>query len=711
MAGRKLACFAAAFSVFLGVFCYGLPRERSFVWGLAAGGLLLLTLWLCAGWRQAALTTALAFLLAGGVFAVGLLQPYRRAQALDGTRGAFEAEVAAQPREGEYYTVLDGARMVDGSRATVIIYQTGLDLRPGDRISFEGRAACNSGRYFFSSMAEGSFLTLRASKGFVSIPADPVPLRYWPARFAGYIRESVIERYLEGDRAGLMAALLTGDKTGMSRQVKNQLALSGTSHITAVSGMHVGILSGFFIALLGRRRGAWASLPFLLFFGMMTGMNPPVVRAVLMAALVFLAFAVDRENDGITTVLTALMVVGVFAPCTFVSVSLQMSFAAVLGILLLDQPIQRTLTALLPAAWAESPWGGKILPGLAVSISASLAALPVTAVYFERISVLAPLTNLAVLWLVPVLMGGGILLLLLVPIPAAAAVFARFGLDPLLRLFLCIVAWFAGLPWNSVAAGDGLAFGLLALWGIWLCAGFSIRPRIRLTAGALLLCLTLTLSGLRLYTASQMLSCTVWADGMVIVQQGGKTLGLLPGGTETLADAYTDRFFALGKTGADLLVFTDPGGETRGQIFCAGQILRPGAAGEDAGPMLKTPERAAVRLGKMTVAAWGSSGMPQGVTVQWKDRTILCACGTQQVLSAPDLAKTGEEADLLILDGALTEAGSGLDRLLARTAPRRILVCDPGKDADLARIGQIAGRPIEWVRETAPWMTEWKEEE
>ncbi|MGM9638021.1 MAG: ComEC/Rec2 family competence protein, partial [Butyricicoccaceae bacterium] len=438
---------------------------------------------------------------------------------------------------------------------------------------------------------------------------------------------------------------------------------------------------------------------------------PPVVRAVLMAALVFLAFAVDRENDGITTVLTVLMVVGIFAPCTFVSVSLQMSFAAVLGILLLDQPIQRTLTALLPAAWAEGPWAGKILPGLAVSISASLAALPVTAVYFERISVLAPLTNLAVLWLVPVLMGGGILLLLLAPIPAAAAVFARFGLEPLLRLFLCIVAWFAGLPWNSVAAGDGLAFGLLALWGIWLCAGFSIRPRIRLAAGAFLLCLTLTLSGMRLYAASQILTCTVWADGMVIVQQGGKMLGVLPDGTETLADAYTDRFFELGKSGADLLIFTDSAGETQGKTFCAGQILRPGTAGEDAGPLPKEPEGAAVRLGEMTVAVWGSNGMPQGVTVQWKDRTILCACGTQQVLSAPDLAKADEEADLLILDSTLSGSGNGLDHLLARTAPRRILVCDPGKDADLARIGQIAGQPVEWVREAEPWMTEWKEEE
>ena len=82
-----------------------------------------------------------------------------------------------------------------------------------------------------------------------------------------------------------------------------------------------------------------------------------------------------------------------------------------------------------------------------------------------------------------------------------------------------------------------------------------------------MLCLTLTLSGIRLYTASQILSCTVWADGMVIVQQGGKTLGVLPDGTETLADAYADRFFRLGKTGADLLIFTDPAGETERQIF------------------------------------------------------------------------------------------------------------------------------------------------
>lgn len=79
-------------------------------------------------------------------------------------------------------------------------------------------------------------------------------LRYAPIRFSHFLREKIYS-FIGGDEGGLIAALLTGNTDGISNIFKKALSLSGTSHITAVSGMPCGIHSRFGADAFGKKMG------------------------------------------------------------------------------------------------------------------------------------------------------------------------------------------------------------------------------------------------------------------------------------------------------------------------------------------------------------------------------------------------------------------------------------------------------------------------
>jgi|GEM_PF-1809451 len=697
VAGRKLACFAAAFSAFLWAFCYGLPVGQSLTYGIAAAIGLFAVLWLCTDLRQSTTTVVLALLVAGAVFHVQVYRDYRAATALDGDRDTYNVELTCYPREGPYYTVVDRAILSDtGLHTTVLIYQTDLDLQPGDRLTVEGRLSLNRGEYFFSSMDDGSFLTLRVSEIEERHRPTPMLLRYLPLRISHYVREEIICKLLQGDQAALLASLLTGGTEGMSQGFKNDLTLSGVYHITSVSGLHMAILSGAMIALFGRLWGAVTALPLMVVFGMLTGMDPPVVRSILMLGIVFLAFAVDHENDGVTTVLTTLMLIGMADPCSIVSLSLQLSFAAVAGLVLLSEPIKRTLAVFLPLEWTEKRRVGKLLSGFGVSIAATLATLPLTMLHFSRISILSPLTNLAVLWLVSALMALGVVLILLwFILTSIARLLAGVVLSPLLWLFIRPITFIAELPFSSVETGNMVAVGFLAVWGLLLCVGYRIRPKIRVPLFAVALLVTVVVAGASVWQNSQVLTCTVHGDGMVVLQQGGAVCVLAPGGqVEDLPASFEQRLYDLGDLRADALVFGSTVGQAYAGSFSAETVYVPGNRAGELKPIVWYTSDAELKLGTLAVSAYGPQNRPYGLLVEWGGNSILYACGAE----AGDVMPEGE-VDLLVLDEVLACAAHQRRRLFARVLPTQIVACDAEAGHNYDYLSTANG-PTLWLDET-----------
>ena len=246
---------------------------------------------------------------------------------------------------------------------------------------------------FRSFTSKGVFLlayargNLEAGEGTRNSP------RWLPARMGRAMRER-IKVLFPGDAAGFLTAVLTGDRGGISEKAYTALAEAGLNHILAVSGMHCGFLmalAGFL--LQSRKLQALLGIPLLAFYAVLTGGSPSVLRACVMLSLPLLAILARRESDGPTSLLAALFLILLANPFAAASVSLQLSFAAMAGILWLTP---RLCKGLVGEKKRGKTWG-RIFRFLALAFSASMGAMvftvPLTVYYFGALVLIAPLSS------------------------------------------------------------------------------------------------------------------------------------------------------------------------------------------------------------------------------------------------------------------------------------------------------------------------------
>lgn len=454
---------------------------------------------------------------------------------LAGTEDAVELEILTYPEETGY-----GARCTvraGGLRGRAVYYggRELLELEPGDRVT----AAV---RYERADVVRGGESGYYTAQGvFCRLYGQGAPERerergglHLPQRLARSLEEAV-NRLYSGSARGLILALLTGDREGLDEQSWRDLSEAGLMHITAVSGLHCGFLAALLGLLLFRRQRLTALLgyPVLLLYMLAVGCTPSVVRSCVMMGFLLLAPLAGRENDPPTALSGALLVILLSNPYAIGSVSLQLSFAAVAGLLLVTPRVQRALrSALRPSSKA----GRKLWSFLAGVLSASLGAMiftaPLSAVYFQTLALVSPLSNLAVLWAAPVLFGGALLLT-----PLAAAVPALLPLtalpDALAGYVLRAAGALAKLPGHAVHfTGPVLIAWLVLCYGMLaLCAATRSRPR---TYG-----LALALAAVCLIGARSLPVMMIQDDALTIVAvdvgQGAATL-LHSGGVTALVD-------------------------------------------------------------------------------------------------------------------------------------------------------------------------------
>jgi competence protein ComEC len=167
--------------------------------------------------------------------------------------------------------------------------------------------------------------------------------------------------------------------------------------VLAVSGMHCGFLLGLIRLLAGRHRRrlvAACAVGVLILYALLTGASPSVLRACVMLILLVAAPLFGRERDGPTSLAAALMLILLANPFAACSISLQLSFAAVAGILFLSPRLYRMLLGRRKR--------GKVFSLIAASFSATMGALiftvPLSAFYFGTLVLISPVSNLLCLW-------------------------------------------------------------------------------------------------------------------------------------------------------------------------------------------------------------------------------------------------------------------------------------------------------------------------
>ncbi len=237
----------------------------------------------------------------------------------------------------------------------------------------------------------------------------------------------VINELVPGERErAIVNAFVIGVTDGIDDDLRQAYAAGGAMHALAVSGMHVSILYGVLLLILKplerRQGGPWTiaiiCLVMLWMFAFVTGLPPSVLRAVAMFSFVALAKPLGRTTSILNTLAASAFFLLVYDPYLILAAGFQLSYLAVLGIVTLYRPIYN----LLEFRWAVADWLWQIT---CVSIAAQLATLPVTLYYFHQFPIYFLLANVFVIPASTVILLGGILLLVVSPIPWLASLLGK----------------------------------------------------------------------------------------------------------------------------------------------------------------------------------------------------------------------------------------------------------------------------------------------
>lgn len=266
-------------------------------------------------------------------------------------------------------------------------------------------------------------------------------------------REKMLAQYKDwgfsGDEFAVLSALTVGYKEELTDELREVYQTAGVSHILALSGMHVAILWGLLCLVLrplGRSRVAeWGRcvlvVTLLWAFAFLVGLSASVVRAVVICMLMTIAHTVGGRVYSLNTLAIAAFFMLLYHPFYLFDVGFQLSFLAVLSILLIYPVFFYSLTVHQPVL--RYVWGI-----MSVSLAAQLGTAPLVVYYFSHFPVYFLPANLIVAPLVFVILYGAVAVFALSPL-AALQVWAVKGLDGLLWLLNNSMRWVENLPWSQ----------------------------------------------------------------------------------------------------------------------------------------------------------------------------------------------------------------------------------------------------------------------
>lgn len=230
-------------------------------------------------------------------------------------------------------------------------------------------------------------------------------IKYYPEQIRITINEAINGSVPE-EVKGIYQAVLTGNRSRISQDVKEDFKDVGCFHILAISGLHVSILGVFLYAgiywlcsrserlMLSvniRKLSALLSCIPLLFYGSIAGGNAPVLRSLIMAISVILALCVDRKKSALTIIGFAALLILMANPSSLFTPSFQLSFSAVIFIIFGSPIYKRVLIQQNTVFQKIKNW---IYTGVTISILATLGTAPLLLYYFNRISIVGPISNL-----------------------------------------------------------------------------------------------------------------------------------------------------------------------------------------------------------------------------------------------------------------------------------------------------------------------------
>lgn len=298
--------------------------------------------------------------------------------------------------------------------------------------------------------------------GWTSNPvltAEPPQGGLWVHRLRTRLSEAV-RAHIPGDAGGLAAAVMTGDRSGLSQRANQSLRDSGLYHLVSISGTHMGLLVAFVFTLVrtaialvpplalrvpGKKVAAVVALPVAVFYLALAGRDVATERAFVMVAAMLGAVLLDRRAVTLRSVGIAALIVLVLRPESLVNPGFQMSFAAVAA-------LAATLGTPLAARMGRWRWAAPALGLILASVIAGFATAPYAGAHFNRFAAFGLLANL---------LAGPAMAILIMPGAVILALGAPLGLTQPALLIVELGCRWTLLVSDLVAGMEGAAWGVV----------------------------------------------------------------------------------------------------------------------------------------------------------------------------------------------------------------------------------------------------------
>lgn len=257
---------------------------------------------------------------------------------------------------------------------------------------------------------------------------------------AAYIRQkvtTVFHKSLPSPASNLLLGIVFGIKEDMPKDFILNLRSTGVLHVIAASGMNVTMIGGFLSSVFGllfrRQIALLFAIVSILFYSLLSGFEPSIIRAAIMGSLTFGAQIFGRQYmAGYALVLSGYGMV-MYDPSLLFDIGFQLSFSATLGLIML-KPL-----------FGDS----KLLTeDMVTTISAQIATLPILLANFGTYSLISIAVNGFVLWTIPPLMVIGGLGAIVGFVSELLGTIILYLAIPLLFYFEYIVNLFGGLGWG-----------------------------------------------------------------------------------------------------------------------------------------------------------------------------------------------------------------------------------------------------------------------
>jgi competence protein ComEC len=254
----------------------------------------------------------------------------------------------------------------------------------------------------------------------------------------------IINSLLHEPQAGLLNGILFGVKATLDPQMKISLTNSGTLHIIALSGMNISILVTIvnlvLLRIVRRPIANMVTVAIIIGFIWFVGPSPSVIRAAIMGVISLTAVTLGRQNWPLLAWILAVVGMLLLNPLWIGDLSFQLSVMATLGIILFGntkEPVKPSLLSL-------------IKDDLRVTLSAQLFTVPIIFFQFHRISLVSPLSNILIGWLMAPIMVLGFATVIAGLLWLPLGMIIGWAVWVPLTYVIWVINWTANLPFASI---------------------------------------------------------------------------------------------------------------------------------------------------------------------------------------------------------------------------------------------------------------------